>query len=188
MLALQPVEADPRRLDAPHGRSDVAQLRRIEVDRVIRRRAESATVQALGCRIGAAKTGVAGVSPSCAVRASRIAAIVPASSCFAEFVPPKPLPFNAAQPLGRAPRLNRPRALRPQAARANAVCNEFPCGARSDRYPLVTRTPLRRTEMSETRRKRTASDGSRALANSAYVFATASISAPPVGTELVSAS
>jgi hypothetical protein len=31
------------------------------------------TVQALGCRIGAAKTGVAGVSLSCAVRASRIA-------------------------------------------------------------------------------------------------------------------
>jgi hypothetical protein len=40
MLALQPVEADPRRFDAPHGSSDVAQLRRVEVDRVIRRRAE----------------------------------------------------------------------------------------------------------------------------------------------------
>ena len=40
MLALQPVEADPSRFDAPHGSSDVAQLRRVEVDRVIRRRAE----------------------------------------------------------------------------------------------------------------------------------------------------
>jgi len=40
MLALQPVEADPGRFDAPHRIRDVAQLRRIEVDRVIRRRAE----------------------------------------------------------------------------------------------------------------------------------------------------
>src|SRR6516162_4405718 len=40
MLALQPVEADPSRFDPPHGSSDVAQLSRIEVDRVIRRRAE----------------------------------------------------------------------------------------------------------------------------------------------------
>ena len=40
MLALQPVEANPSRFDAPHGSRDVAQLRRVEVDRVIRRRAE----------------------------------------------------------------------------------------------------------------------------------------------------
>jgi hypothetical protein len=40
MLALQPVEADPSRFDAPHRSGDVAQLRRIEVNRVIRRRAE----------------------------------------------------------------------------------------------------------------------------------------------------
>jgi len=40
MLARQPVEADPGRFDAPHGIRDVAQLRRVEVDRVIRRRAE----------------------------------------------------------------------------------------------------------------------------------------------------
>jgi len=40
MLALQPVEADPSCLDAPYRSSDVAQLRRLEVDRVIRRRAE----------------------------------------------------------------------------------------------------------------------------------------------------
>ncbi len=37
VLALQPIEADPSRFDAPHGSSDVAQLRRVEVDRVIRR-------------------------------------------------------------------------------------------------------------------------------------------------------
>src|SRR5437764_791519 len=30
MLALQPVEADPSRFDAPHGSSDIAQLRRIK--------------------------------------------------------------------------------------------------------------------------------------------------------------
>src|SRR5215472_8079507 len=40
MLALQPVEANPSRFDPPHGSSDVAQLRRVEVDRVMRRRAE----------------------------------------------------------------------------------------------------------------------------------------------------
>jgi len=40
MLALQSVEADPGRIDAPHGSGDVTQLRRVEVDRVIRRRAE----------------------------------------------------------------------------------------------------------------------------------------------------
>ena len=40
MLALQPVEANPSRFDAPDGSSDVAQLRHIEVDRVIRRRPE----------------------------------------------------------------------------------------------------------------------------------------------------
>ena len=95
MLALQPVEANPSRFDPPHGSGDVAQLCHIEVDRVIRRR-ESATVQALGCAIGAAKTGVAGPTLSCAVRASRIAVIVPVSSCFAESVRPKPLPFNPA--------------------------------------------------------------------------------------------
>jgi hypothetical protein len=32
MLALQPVEADPSRFDAPYGRCDVAQLRCVEVD------------------------------------------------------------------------------------------------------------------------------------------------------------
>ena len=32
MLALQPVEADLGRFDAPDGSSDVAQLRRVEVD------------------------------------------------------------------------------------------------------------------------------------------------------------
>src|SRR5204863_1275516 len=37
VLALQPVEADPSRFDAPHDSSDVAQLHRVEVDRVIRR-------------------------------------------------------------------------------------------------------------------------------------------------------
>jgi PAS domain S-box-containing protein len=40
MLALQPVEPYPGRVDAPHRSSDVAQLRRVEIDRVIRRRAE----------------------------------------------------------------------------------------------------------------------------------------------------
>src|SRR5262245_51489635 len=40
MLALQLGEADPSRFYAPHGSSDVAQLRRVEVDRVIARRAE----------------------------------------------------------------------------------------------------------------------------------------------------
>ena len=40
MLALQPLKADPRRFDAPHRSGDVAQLRRVELDRVIRRRAE----------------------------------------------------------------------------------------------------------------------------------------------------
>jgi len=93
---LQPAEANPSCLDAPYRSSDVAQLRRVEVDRVIRRR-ESATVQALGCAIGAAKTGVAGLTLSCAVRASRIAVIVPASSCLAESVRPKPLPFKPGQ-------------------------------------------------------------------------------------------
>ena len=36
MLALQPVEANPSCSDAPYGSTDVALLRRIEVDRVIR--------------------------------------------------------------------------------------------------------------------------------------------------------
>jgi hypothetical protein len=40
MFALQPVEGDPGRFDAPHRSRDVAQLRRVEVDRVIRRRAK----------------------------------------------------------------------------------------------------------------------------------------------------
>jgi len=97
MLALQPVEADPGRFDAPHGIRDVAQLRRVEVDRVIRRRAE------IGDRPGARMPDRRGKD-----RGRRQVAILHCAcvkdcrhcsglQLFAESVRPKPRPFNPAR-------------------------------------------------------------------------------------------
>src|SRR5215467_13647853 len=86
MLALQPVEANPSCLDAPYRSSDVAQLRRVEVDRVIRRRAE------IGDRPGAwmpdRRSKDRGRRRVAVLRCARLKDCrhVPASSCFAESV------------------------------------------------------------------------------------------------------
>ena len=151
MLALQPVEADPSRFDPPHGSSDVAQLSRIEVDRVIRRRAE------IGDRPGARMPDRRGKDRGrrrvVVLRCARLKDCrhCSASSCFTESVRPKPLPFNPAQPLERAPQRNRPRELFAQVVRERCW-QQYPCGSLSDRCRLVGRPSPRHTEMSEKRR------------------------------------
>ena len=132
MLALQSVEADPGRIDAPHGSGDVTQLRRVEVDRVIRRRAEIATVHALGCRIGVAKTGVAGVSLSCAGRTSRLAVIVPASHCLVGLCTAETTPVQPGPAAARHGEFGHESCL--QQGSANAAGNQFPCGTLSDHW------------------------------------------------------
>jgi len=79
---------------------------------------KSATVQALGCRIGAAKIGVAGMSLACALCASRIVFIVPGLAV-SPICKPETAPFNLATGALTCTTAKPPRELRPRRS-ANA--------------------------------------------------------------------
>jgi len=108
MLALQPVEVDPSRFDAPHGSSDVAQLHRVEVHRPIRRRAE------IGYRPGARMPDRRGENRGrrrvTVVRCARLKICRHRSGLrlFRGICTAETAPVNPAQPFECVPRQNRP--------------------------------------------------------------------------------